>query len=197
MMAALYLTLRGTAIMYYGEEIGMENNDPKSKDEVQDPIGKLGWPLEKGRDGERTPMQWTDGQNAGFSKAKPWLPVPPSAKTHNVASEMKDQNSVLSFYRQLLALRHNEPALLEGDYLALNEKDSNVLSYVRRYKEEAILVVLNMSGTDQKVEVDLSPLGFAAPKLSVLLTSFHKPLPGMAAELSMEPCSAFIAKITK
>ncbi|MGB2900615.1 MAG: alpha-glucosidase [Candidatus Acidiferrum sp.] len=197
MMAALYLTLRGTAIMYYGEEIGMENNDPKSKDEVQDPIGKLGWPLEKGRDGERTPMQWTDGQNAGFSKAKPWLPVPPSAKTHNVASEMKDQNSVLSFYRQLLAMRHKEPALLEGDYLALNEKDSNVLSYVRRYKDEAILVVLNMSATDQKVGLDLSPLGFAAPKLSVLLTSFHKPLPGMAAELPMEPYSAFIAKITK
>jgi len=197
MMAALYLTLRGTAVMYYGEEIGMENNDPKSKDEVQDPIGKLGWPLEKGRDGERTPMQWTDGQNAGFSKAKPWLPVPPSAKTHNVASEMKDQNSVLSFYRQLLAMRHKEPALLEGDYLALNENDPNVLTYVRRYKDEAILVVLNMSGTDQKVGLDLSPLGFAAPKLSVLLTSFHKPLPGMAAELPMEPYSAFIAKITK
>jgi len=182
MMAALYLTLRGTAVMYYGEEIGMENNDPKSKDEVQDPIGKLGWPLEKGRDGERTPMQWTDGQNAGFSKAKPWLPVPPSAKTHNVASEMKDQNSVLSFYRQLLAMRHKEPALLEGDYLALNENDPNVLTYVRRYEDEAILVVLNMSGTDQKVG---------------LLTSFHKPLPGMAAELPMEPYSAFIAKITK
>ncbi len=197
MMAALYLTLRGTAIIYYGEEIGMENNDPKSKDEVQDPIGKLGWPREKGRDGERTPMQWTDGQNAGFSKAKPWLPVPPSAKTHNVASEMKDQNSVLSFYRQLLALRHKEPALLEGEYLALNEKDSNVLSYVRRYKGEAILVVLNMSGMDQKVGLDLSPLGFTAPKLSLLLTSFHKLLPGMAAELPMEPYSAFIAKITK
>jgi alpha-glucosidase len=196
-MAALYLTLRGTAIMYYGEEIGMENNDPKSKSEVQDPIGKLGWPLEKGRDGERTPMQWTDGQNAGFSKAKPWLPVPPSAKTHNVASEMKDQNSVLSFYRQLLALRHKEPALLEGDYMALNESDSNVLSYVRRYKDEAILVVLNMSATEQKVGLDLSPLGFGAPKLSVLLNSFHKPLPGMAAELPMEPYSAFIAKITK
>ena len=197
MMAALYLTLRGTAIMYYGEEIGMENNDPKNKNEVQDPIGKLGWPLEKGRDGERTPMQWTDGHNAGFSKAKPWLPVPPSAKTHNVASEMKDQNSVLSFYRQLLALRHKEPALLEGDYIALNQSDSNVLSYVRRYKDEAILVVLNMSGTEQKVALDLSPLGFGAPKLSVLVNSFHKPLPGMAAELPMEPYSAFIAKITK
>src|SRR5438552_18928964 len=113
MMATLYLTLRGTAIMYYGEEIGMENNEPKCKDDVQDPIRQLGWPLEKGRDGERTPMQWNESQNAGFSKAKPWLPVPASYKAHNVASEMKDSNSVLSFYRQLLALRHKEPALLE------------------------------------------------------------------------------------
>jgi alpha-glucosidase len=197
MMAALYLTLRGTAIMYYGEEIGMENNDPKSKDEVQDPIGKLGWPLEKGRDGERTPMQWNESQNAGFSKAKPWLPVPAGYKTHNVASEMKDANSVLSFYRQLLALRHKEPALFEGNFQLLNENDANVLTYVRRYKDEAILVVLNMSGSDKNVGLDLSPLGFAQPRLSVLLTSFHKPLPGMAAELPMEPYSAFIAKITK
>ena len=197
MLAALYLTLRGTSIMYYGEEIGMENNDPKSKHDVQDPIGKLGWPLEKGRDGERTPMQWNDGQNAGFSKAKPWLPVPPSAKTHNVTSEMKDANSILSFYRQLLTLRHKEPALLEGNFQLLNENDPNVLTYVRRYKDEAILVVLNMSAAEQKVGLDLSPLGFSAPSLTVLLTSFHKPLPRVTAELPMEPYSAFIAKITK
>ncbi len=195
MMAALYLTLRGTAIMYYGEEIGMENNDPKSKDEVQDPIGKLGWPLEKGRDGERTPMQWNDSQNAGFSKAKPWLPVPASAKSHNVASEMKVENSVLSFYRQLLALRHKEPALLEGNFQLLNESDPNVLTYVRRYKDEAILVMLNMSGTEQQVRLDISPLGFAMPRVSVLLTSFHKPLPPASATVPMEPYSAFIARI--
>ena len=60
LMAALYLTLRGTPIMYYGEEIGMENNDPKRKEDVKDPIGRIGWPKEKGRDGERTPMQWND-----------------------------------------------------------------------------------------------------------------------------------------
>jgi len=197
MMAALYLTLRGTAIMYYGEEIGMENNDPKTKDDVQDPIGKLGWPLEKGRDGERTPMQWTDGQNAGFSKAKPWLPVPASAKTHNVASEMKDQNSVLSFYRQLLALRHKEPALLEGNLQMLNESDPNVLTYVRRYNDETILVMLNMSGKDQQVGLDFSAMGYAMPRVSVLLTSFHKPLPPASSSVPMEPYSAFIAKITK
>ena len=197
MMAALYLTLRGTAIMYYGEEIGMENNDPKSKDEVQDPIGKLGWPLEKGRDGERTPMQWNDGQNAGFSKAKPWLSVPANAKSHNVASEMKDENSMLSFYRQLLALRHKEPALLEGDFQLLNGNDPNVLSYARRYKDEAILVMLNMSGTEQQARLDISPLGFGTARVSVLLTSSHKPLPPASGTVPMEPYSAFIAKITK
>ncbi len=197
LMAAFYLTLRGAAIMYYGEEIGMENNDPKSKDEVQDPIGKLGWPLEKGRDGERTPMQWNESANAGFSKAKPWLPVPPSYKTHNVTTEQADNNSVLSFYRQLLGLRHNQPALLDGDYIGLNEDDPNVLSYVRRYKGEAILVVLNMSAMEQKVRFDLSPLGFSSPKLSVLLTDFHKPLTGVSDDLPMEPYTVFIAKISQ
>ncbi|GAC1700578.1 MAG: alpha glucosidase [Candidatus Acidiferrum sp.] len=197
MMGALYLTLRGTAIMYYGEELGMENNDPKNKEDVQDPIGKLGWPLEKGRDGERTPMQWNNSANAGFSKAKPWLPVPPNYKTHNVATELKDSNSVLSFYRQLLALRHKEPALLEGNYIPLNENDPNVFAFVRQYKNEAILVVLNMSATEQKTRLDLSPLGFTAPRLSALLTNFHKPLAGMSDYLPMEQYSAFIAKITQ
>jgi alpha-glucosidase len=197
MMAALYLMLRGTPIMYYGEEIGMENNDPKSKDEVQDPIGRRGWPVEKGRDGERTPMQWSAGLNAGFTVGKPWLPVPGSYKTHNVATEAADQNSILTFYRQLLALRRLEPALRDGDYTALNREDPNVLTYVRRHKNEALLVMLNMSASSQKVRFDLSPLGFSSPKVSVLLTSLRKPLPGVSTEVAMEPYSAFIAKITK
>ena len=198
MMAALYLTLRGSVIMYYGEEIGMENNDPKRKEDVQDPIGRLGWPLEKGRDGERTPMQWSEGANAGFSVAKPWLPVPASAQTHNVADEMKDPDSVLSFYKKLLALRHNEPALLDGDYVSINENLPNVLTYLRRYKGEAILVILNMSAVDQRVPFELSETGFREPKLKeVLLTSFHKQLKGSMAFLPMEPYSVFIAKITK
>jgi alpha-glucosidase len=175
----------------------MENNDPKRKEDVKDPEGRAGWPKEIGRDGERTPMQWNESANAGFSKAKPWLPVPPSYKTHTVASEMKDQNSVLSFYRQLLALRRNEPALLEGDYTPINQDDAHVLAYLRRYKDEAILVLLNMSASDQQVRFDLSPLGFATPKLSLLLTSFHKPLTGASDALPMEPYSVFVAKITK
>jgi alpha-glucosidase len=197
MMAALYLTLRGSAIMYYGEEIGMENNDPRRKEDVKDPEGILGWPKEIGRDGERTPMQWNHEANAGFSKAKPWLPVPASAATHNVADERKDPDSVLSFYRKLLALRHSEPALLEGDYVSVNEDSPNVLTYLRRYKGEAVLVILNMSAVEQSVPFDLSATGFTAPKLEVLLTSFHKRVKGNFAVLPMEPYSVFIAKITK
>ncbi len=197
MMAALYLTLRGTPIMYYGEELGMENNDPKRKEDVQDPEGKLGWPKEIGRDGERTPMQWNDSANAGFSTVKPWLPVPDSARTHNVVDEMKDPDSVLSFYRALLELRHSEAALLDGDYVSINEDNPNVLTYLRRTKGEAILVILNMSATVQRVPFDLSEAGFSAPKLEVLLTSFHKRVTGMFAKMPMEPYSVFIARVTK
>jgi alpha-glucosidase len=164
---------------------------------VKDPEGRTGWPKEIGRDGERTPMQWDDSANAGFSKAKPWLPVPSSYKTHNVAAEMKNENSILSFYRQLLALRHNEPALLEGDYTSINENDPNVLGYLRRYKGEAFLVLVNMSAAEQRVRIDLSPLGFASPKLSIALTNFHKPLTGASDALPMEPYGVLIAKITK
>ena len=198
LMAGLYLTLRGTAIMYYGEEIGMENNDPKRKQDVKDPIGKLGWPTEKGRDGERTPMQWNNSQNAGFSQAKPWLPVAPSYKTHNVESELKDPDSILNFYKRLLALRHEEPALLEGAYVALNEDDPNVLSYLRTYKDEAVLVVLNMSPDNQTTSINLAPQGFAGAQATTLVTTLRShPQQLSLSSASLEPFAVYIGKIAK
>jgi len=198
LMASLYLTLRGSPIMYYGEELGMENNDPKRKEDVKDPEGITGWPGEIGRDGERTPMQWSDATNAGFSKAKPWLPVPPSYKTHNADSEMQDPNSVLSVYRQLLTMRHKEPALVDGTYTTLNDDDPNVLSYLRKDKDEAILVMLNISNTSQKAKLNLAPQGFASPKLTVLLATFQRPTSAGAAEtVELAPFGALIAKISK
>jgi alpha-glucosidase len=198
LMAAFYLTLRGTPIMYYGEELGMENNNPKRKEDVKDPQGVTGWPGEKGRDGERTPMQWSDAPNAGFSDAKPWLPVPASYKTHNVAAESKDSNSVLNVYRQVLAMRHKEPALVNGTYTALNEDDPNVLSYLRKHQDEAILVLLNMSNAPRKVKLNLESQGFTSPKLSVLLSTFQQPASaGTAEALELPPFGALIAKVTK
>lgn len=197
-MAGLYLTLRGTPIMYYGEEIGMTNNNPKRREDVKDPIGKLGWPKEKGRDGERTPMQWNTSENAGFSDAKPWLPVPASYKTHNVETELKNADSILNFYKRVLALRHDDPALRDGDYVAINENDHNVLSYLRRYKDEAVLVALNMSSSPQEVSFDLRSQGIKATTASTLLTTMKTngdkaPLRSM----TLEPFSVYIGKIEK
>ena len=197
-MGALYLTLRGTPIMYYGEEIGMENNDPTRKEDVKDPIGRVGWPMEKGRDGERTPMQWDDSPNAGFTGGIPWLPVPLSYKTVNVASELKDPVSTLNVYRNLLALRHQNHALLDGDYVALNESDPNVLSYLRRYKNEAVLVVLNMSSQPQEVSFDLAPQEFPAKSANTLLTTMNaRAKTSSLSHLSLEPFAVYIGSISK
>jgi len=198
LMAGMYLTLRGTAIMYYGEEIGMENNDPKRKEDVKDPIGKLGWPNEKGRDGERTPMQWNGNVNAGFSEVAPWLPVPPSFKTHNVETQLKDPDSILQFYKHLLRLRREETGLRDGEYVPLNDDQTNVVSYLRRYKNEAVLVVLNMSATDQQMNFDLGKQGFSAAKATTLLTTLSThPQEVTLASVSMEPFAVYIGKISK
>jgi alpha-glucosidase len=182
--------------MYYGEEIGMENNDPTRVEDVKDPIGKLGWPEEKGRDGERTPMQWNDAPNAGFSTARPWLAVPGSYKTHNVATEEKDPDSILNFYRNVLKLRHTDGAMLEGKYVALNENDDNVLSYLRVDGDRAILVVLNMTGEAQKAAFDLSSQGFAKSQPKVLLTTM-KSEPGALTALGLEPFAVYIAEVKR
>jgi alpha-glucosidase len=190
LMGALYLTLRGTPIMYYGEEVGMENNDPKRKEDVKDPEGRTGWPKEIGRDGERTPMQWSDAANGGFSTHEPWLPVPASSKTHNVATESKDPNSVLEFYRKVLALRHTNPVLREGNYTALNEDDANVISYLRTYKGKSVLVALNMSTSPQKPT-------FKLPVTSANLKSLVA-TPGATSagpEVSLPALGVFIAEV--
>jgi alpha-glucosidase len=193
LMAGLYLTLRGTPIMYYGEEIGMKTTPPTRKEDVKDPIGRTGWPKEKGRDGERTPMQWDETDNAGFSKAAPWLPVPPTYKTHNVADESKDPNSVLSFYKKVLKLRHTNKALIDGTYTPLNENDQNVLSYMRVYKDQVVLVALNMSGAPQKVNFEMSQHGFSSTQS--LAATGKSSVKGDV--VTLEPYGVFIGQLSK
>jgi alpha-glucosidase len=198
LMAALYLTLRGTPIMYYGEEIGMANNDPKRKQDVKDPIGKLGWPEEKGRDGERTPMQWNSLRNAGFSTGMPWLPVGPNYKTHNVESELKDPDSILNVYKQLLAIRHTNQALAQGEYVPLAEDDPNMLAYLRRYQDEAVLVILNMSPSVQRRSLKLGPQGFSATQATTLLTTLaNRPEKLTLSSFTLQPFAVYVGSIKK
>jgi glycosidase len=138
-------------------------------------------------------MQWNTAANAGFSQKAPWLPVPPSYPTHNVASEAKDPDSVLSLYKKVLALRHTNVALVEGAYSALNEDDVNVMSYLRSYKGKAVLVALNMSAAPQKASFNLSSHGFPVFNLKPLIASAEASAKGR--EVILEPFGLLIAEV--
>jgi alpha-glucosidase len=143
--AAMLLTVKGTPFLYYGEEIGMRNS-PIRKQHLRDPLGRRTWPFPFGRDGERTPMQWSARSHGGFTKAAPWLPVHPDHVERNVAAQREDPESLLNFYRELIARRSNSPALLEGAFTLLNEGKRNVLVYERRSGSDSIIIILNFSG---------------------------------------------------
>ena len=178
LMAALLLTTRATPLMYYGEEIGMKTRPPARKEDVQDPIGKIGWPEEKGRDGERTPMQWDNKKDSGFSSADhTWLPIPPSAAEYNVSVESRDPHSMLSFYKRLLEIRQSEPALRDGSYLPLDRDDPHVLAYLRKNpgKGDSVLVVLNMSAEPRTVKLNLATFGFTTNSAKTLIVAPNIP----------------------
>ena len=163
LMAALELLPRGTPQMYFGEEIGMRTTDPTRIEDVRDPVGRTGWPKDKGRDGERTPMQWTaEMPNAGFTvpNVKPWLPLPPSAKTANAQVESGQPESLLNFYKSLLKLRHTEPALISGGYVTLNPDDPDIFSFLRTAPNSgrSVLVALNMSSRTRTISFAASDI---------------------------------------
>jgi alpha-glucosidase len=143
--AALLLTLRGTPFLYYGEEIGMRQGRLR-RGELRDPLGVKTWPLGfLGRDGERTPMQWSAERFAGFSSAQPWLPVNPDFQERNVAAHSADPESLLSFYRRLIALRRSSAALRAGEIRFLEEDNPDAIVYERFLGKERVFVALNCS----------------------------------------------------
>jgi alpha-glucosidase len=187
LIGALLITLRGTPVLYYGEELGMLNNDPRRVEDVQDVIGRKGWPNEKGRDGERTPMQWDGSTNAGFNKgAKPWLPVGPDYATRNVASQQSDTNSVLNWYRALIRLRR-EHAAFSGDYVSVNRNDASVLGYLRVSPKGTALVLLNMSG--QPAQLSLADARVTQVRRVLLARGAQQE----ASAVRLEPFGVFIA----
>jgi alpha-glucosidase len=170
LVATLLLTPRATALLYYGQELGMANNDPKRVEDVRDPIGKTGWPGEKGRDGERTPMQWDGTANAGFTKGRaPWLAVGADHAERNVASELRDRKSLLNYYKTLIRLRRENAALRDGLVKIVDENNANVLSFLRQKDGTTVLVALNFSAQAQTVRYDLG----GAKKLKTLVSSFE------------------------
>lgn len=140
--AMLLLTLRGTPTLYYGDELGMEQV-PVAPNQVQDPFERNVPGLGLGRDGCRTPMQWSAEPNAGFSNVKPWLPLEAAYTVRNVATLCADKTSILQLYRRLLALRRKRPALRAGSYRPL-VASGDLLLFVRECDKDRVLVALNL-----------------------------------------------------
>jgi len=196
LMAALLLTTRATPQMYYGEELGMKTTPPARKEDVRDPIGKIGWPEEKGRDGERTPMQWNSTKNAGFSSGnKTWLPIPPTSAQINVKAELRDSNSILNFYKKLISLRRTVPALRDGNQRMLNFDEQNVLAFVRKDENsgDTVFVALNMASEDKTVTVDLSQLGLKAKTVKALVPNTNKSV--SLHNLTLTPFEVLVARV--
>lgn len=206
-IATILLTSNGAALIYQGEEIGQVTATPARVEDVRDPIGKTGWPKEKGRDGERTPMQWdASNRQAGFSaSAHTWLPVTANYTSVNVQTESADPASLLSWYRKLISLRRSNPALKLGHTAMLDPDNANVLTYVRVTGEgHAVLVSLNMSAQTQAIMPDLrrvtdvegKTVEIRGARLKTLLSSPGTlPDAGMQAPVRLPPFAAWVAEV--
>ena len=196
-VATLLLTARATALVYQGQEIGQRTATPRRVEDVRDPLGIRGWPRDKGRDGERTPMPW-DASNAqaGFStNSHTWLPVTADYGSVNVQAQAADPDSLLNWYRRLIALRRSERALRGGRMVMLDPGNASVLTYARISADgEAVIVSLNMSPRPQTLSLQLGQTGLRAGRLQTLLSS-PGPLPDTLAShpQPLPPYAAWVA----
>jgi len=157
LLAAL-LSLRGGACIYQGEELGLPEAELDFAD-LQDPFGIEFWPDYKGRDGCRTPMPWSSqSPQAGFSGAKPWLPVPPDHLQFAVDRQEEDPDSVLQMFRRFIGWRRAHPALIRGK-IELVQSPESILAFERSFEGERLLCVFNFSNDKAVQEI---PTGWKA-----------------------------------
>lgn len=202
LLTTFILSMRGTSFYYYGDELGMSNikfdrvedyNDIElltNYAQVKAKGGDLKRFLEgmkiSSRDNGRTPMQWDNTANAGFTTGKPWLKVNDNYATISVAIEDKDSTSILNYFRKMAALRKTEPTLIYGDWKLIDKDNKAVFAYTRTYQNKTILVMLNFKAEPTKLstEIDLS-------KAKVLIGN----LEGTRSDVNLRPYEAKVIEL--
>ena len=190
-LAAMYFLMKGTPFIYQGQEIGMTNAYFDNIEDYND-VGMVNWyhierakgrsheelihvMKHKCRDNSRTPMQWDDSPMAGFTSGNnTWLKLCENHDTINVAYQQTNQNSVLNFYKQLIALRKNHKALIYGRYDVEFDRHDEIIAYTRTYEDEQFFIFSNL--TDRKTFLHLNEY-FCGKKVELLLTNYHRRVP--------------------
>ena len=184
MLAAMYILQRGTPFIYQGQEIGMLNINLPRIEQYKDVMAKNNFELasrflprsaamkllaQTSRENARTPFQWTDGENAGFSEAEPWFTVNPNYTEINAASQENDPDSLLNFYRRLLKFKKETPAAVWGDYKEYYPKDKNFYVYARSYEGRRLLIICSFTKKALRFE---APEGFELEKGRLVLCNY-------------------------
>ena len=184
MLATLIHTFKGTPYIYQGEEIGMTNicfDDIKKYRDIE----TINYYNEKiknedekslierikitSRDNARTPMQWDNNLNGGFSKATPWIDVNPNYKQINVKESLEDSNSIFNYYKELIKLRHNNDTIVYGDVKLIYPENESIFAYTRNLDDEQLMVVLNF----YENEIDFKiPDNIDIDKLEIILSNY-------------------------
>jgi alpha-glucosidase len=174
---SVILTLKGSACLYQGEELGLTEAELSFED-LQDPYGIKFWPKFKGRDGCRTPMVWDDTPGGGFTTGKPWLPVPPEHLDDAVSVQEGAQGSLLEHYRAMLKFRAAHPEFAKGE-IDFIEAGEAVLAFVRTLGDSRIGVWINLGAQPQTIAVEGQDLqSLKAPGASGTVSDGELRLPG-------------------
>lgn len=202
MLATCLHMLQGTPYIYQGEELGMTNYPFQSPDDFRDiesinayrewcSEGKLShevfWPciIFKSRDNARTPVQWDDSPQAGFTSGTPWIAVNPNYTTINAKAETADFNSVFHYYKKLIALRKENPIMVYGKYEALMEDSEELFVYTRTMENEKLLVVCSFCDHETKFTIPAEFIGTSC-LISNIENVYDK------AEMTLRPYEAFV-----
>ncbi|MCJ8210660.1 alpha-glucosidase [Mucilaginibacter sp. RS28] len=207
MLATFVMTMRGTPYWYNGDELGMTNAGFKTIEDYRDVsalneyqhVKNMSGDVEaylkelsfSSRDNGRTPFQWNDKKNAGFTTGTPWLDVNQNYKTINAAAQEKDPNSCLNYFRRLTKLRKDNPVLVYGKYTLLDKDNPQVYAYTREWQGKRMLVLLNFSDKEAQTSVALS----GNPKL--LLNNYQDELKTKGIAMLLKPYQALVFDVVQ
>ena len=207
-LATMYFLMQGTPFIYQGQEIGMTNvkfnsindyndvaiknlykseiEDGKTHEEIMEVIWK------NGRDNSRTPMQWNTDTNAGFTTGTPWLKLNENYKDINVEQAMQDPNSIYHYYKKLIEIRKDGPALIYGTYDLIAEDHEQVYAYTRTFTDETVLVITNLFAEETTFSLPESLLKKSA---QLLLSNYDVDQDETLENVSLKPYEARVYKI--